>query len=153
MNEWKFNADHAKHLAALIQSLRPDWDLPGINDALYRAKDRGDAIEVCVGALRGSVPANRTPGVIPLDGNHWRDTVAAHVSKRAAAADKAVHCDRCGIVHTTLSPCSPPAERSHGRGAGLARKALAEALGKPELPAHLNDLAADYAGPYTEETE
>jgi hypothetical protein len=23
----------------------------------------------------------------------------------------------------------------------------------PELAAHLNDLAADYAGPYTEETE
>lgn len=145
MNEWKFNQDHAKHLAALIQSLRPDWDLPGINDALYRAKDRGDAIEVCVGALRGSVPTNRTPAVIPLDGNHWRDTVAAHSAKRVAAADKASHCERCGIVHTPLSPCSPPAERSHGRGAEAARAALAAALGKPA------DLANDYAGPYTPE--
>lgn len=130
MNEWKFNQDHAKHLAALIHSLRPDWDLPGINDALYRAKDRGDAIEVCVGALRGCAPTNRTPAVIPMDGNHWRDTVATLSTRRAAAADKAVHCDRCGIVHTSLSPCSPPAERSHGRGAQLAREALAAALGQ-----------------------
>lgn len=132
MNEWKFSPDHSKALAALIQSLRPDWDLPGINDALYRAKDRGDAIEVCVGALRGSVPTNRTPAVIPLDGNHWRDTVAAHVAKRVTAADKAVHCERCGIVHTQLSPCSPPAERAHGRGAELARAALKEALEKAD---------------------
>lgn len=143
MNEWKFTQEHAKHLATLIQSLRPEWDLPGINDALYRAKDRGDAIEVCVGALRGSVPSNRTPAVIPLDGNHWRDTVAAHSAKRVAAADKASHCERCGIVHTPLSPCSPPAERSHGRGAQLAREALAAALGKPA--------ANDYAGLYTPE--
>jgi len=144
MNEQKFTPEHAKHLTSLIESLRPDWDLPGINDALYRAKDRGDAVEVCVGALRGSVPTNRTPGVIPLDGNHWRDTVATHGAKRSSAADKALHCERCGIVHTALSPCSPPAERSHGRGAAAARAALAEALANP---------AADYAGPYTEETE
>ena len=134
MNEWKFTQEHAKALAALIQSLRPDWDLPGINDALYRAKDRGDAIEVCVGALRGSVPSNRTPAVIPLDGNHWRDLVATHVSKRPAAADKATHCERCGIVHTPLSPCSPPAERAHGRGAQAAREALAAALEKGAAP-------------------
>jgi len=39
-----------------------------------------------------------------------------------------------------------------------ARAILRDAAGRllafdPELAAHLNDLAADYAGPYTEETE
>lgn len=130
MNDQKFTPEHAKHLTALIESLRPDWQRPGIADAIWKAREKGDAIEVCVAAIRGCVISNRTPAVIPLDGNHWRDTAATLVSKRAAAADKAVHCERCGIVHTKLSPCSPPAERSHGRGAELARQALAEALGK-----------------------
>ena len=150
----------------MLQSLRPDWDRPGIADAVWKARDKGDAIEVCVAAIRGSVISNRTPAVIPLDGNHWRDTAATLVSKRVAAADKAVHCERCGIVHTQLSPCSPPAERSHGRGAELARQALREALERGQITpisfgerdefteaVEPSSFVADYAGPYTEETE
>lgn len=39
-------------------------------------------------------------------------------------------------------------------GEGVLRDAADRAgTFDPELAAHLNDLAADYAGPYTEETE
>jgi hypothetical protein len=128
MNDQKFSPEHAKHLTELVRSLRPDWDRPGIADAIWKARDKGSAIDVCVAAVKACALSNRTPAVIPLDGNHWREGVAA--PSRPQAADKAVHCEKCGIVHTALSPCSPPEQRAHGRGAELARAALAEALGK-----------------------
>ena len=128
MNDQKFTPEHAKHLTALVQSLRPDWDRPGVADAIWKARDKGSAIDVCAAAVKACVLSNRTPAVIPLDGNHWRESVAA--VGRPRAADKASHCESCGIVHTPLSPCSPPAERAHGRGAELARAALKQALEK-----------------------
>jgi hypothetical protein len=126
-------------------------------------------MEVCIAAIKACVLTNRTPGVIPLDGPHWQETVHAP-NGRPGVADKASHCEDCGLVHTSLSPCSPPAERSHGRGAAAARAALNEALGKePDLAADSRRWsdgtevdqaemdaqipAADYAGPYTEESE
>jgi hypothetical protein len=136
MNDQKFSPEHAKHLTELVRSLRPEWDRPGIADAIWKARDKGSAIDVCVAAVKACVLSNRTPAVIPLDGNHWREVVAG--PSRLQAADKAVHCEKCGIVHTALSPCSPPDQRAHGRGAEAARAALAAALGKP-------------AGPYTPE--
>jgi hypothetical protein len=138
MNESKFTPEHAKHLTALICALRPDWDRPGVADAIWKARDKGNALDVCAAAVKACVLSNRTPAVIPLDGNHWREVTPA--VSRPRAADKASHCETCGIVHTPLSPCSPPEQRAHGRGAEAARAALAAALGKP-----------DYAGPYTPE--
>lgn len=141
MNDQNFTPNHAKHLTALLEAIRPDWDRPGIADAIWKARDKGTAIDVCLAAVKACVLSNRTPGVIPLDGPHWRETV--HVPNgRPGTADKASHCEACGIVHTALSPCSPPDERAHGRGAEAARAALAEALGK----------APESAGPYTEVT-
>jgi hypothetical protein len=136
MNDQKFSPEHAKHLTELVRSLRPEWDRPGIADAIWKARDKGSAIDVCAAAIKACVLSNRTPAVIPLDGNHWREVTPA--VSRPRAADKASHCETCGIVHTPLSPCSPPDQRAHGRGAEMARAALAEALGKP-------------AGPYTEQ--
>ncbi len=141
MNEPKFTPEHAKHLTPLIESLRPDWQRPGIADAIWKARGKGTALEVCIAAIKACVLSNRTPAVIPLDGAHWNETVHAPNGRRGTA-DKASHCSACGLVHTALSPCSPPDERSHGRGAAAARAALAAALANP---------AADYAGPYTEQ--
>lgn len=114
MNDQKFTPNHAKQLTALLESLRPDWDRPGISDAIWKARDKGSAIDVCVAAVKACVISNRTPAVIPLDGNHWRDAQAAP-KQRTTRMDDAKRCDDCGIVHTSLSPCSPPARRSHGK--------------------------------------
>jgi hypothetical protein len=133
MNDQKFTPNHAKHLTALVEALRPDWDRPGIADAIWRSRDRGTALEVCIAAVKACVMSNRTPGVLPLDGPHWRETV--HVPNgRPGTADKASHCSACGLVHTALSPCSPPAQRSRGAGAAAAREALHVALGKTPDP-------------------
>lgn len=129
MTDQNFTPNHAKQLTALVESLRPDWDRTGIADAVWKARDKGTALEVCIAAVKACVLTNRTPGVIPLDGAHWRETVHAP-NGRPSTADKASHCSACGLVHTALSPCSPPDERSHGRGAPAAREALNAALGK-----------------------
>jgi len=68
-------AAQGKALTALVHLLRPDWDKPGIEDAIYRARGKGDAAAVCVAAIRAATNSTvRTPGVIPLDGPHWRET-------------------------------------------------------------------------------
>ena len=121
--EHKFTPNHAKHLAALVEALRPDWDHPGVADAIWQARDRGNAIEVCVAAIRACSPLSRTPAIIPLDGNHWREI--ATKPARGVVVDAVARCGQCGGFHHRLSPCDPPeAERSRGRGAGLARAAL-----------------------------
>lgn len=129
MNDQKFTPEHAKQLTALVCALRPDWDRPGVADAIWKARDKGSAIDVCVAAIKACVLSNRTPAVIPLGGNHWREGGTTQV-RRPGTADKASHCDACGIVHTALSPCSPPEQRAHGRGAQAAREALEAALNK-----------------------
>lgn len=129
MSAQNFTPNHAKHLTSLVESLRPDWDRSGIADAIWKARDRGTALEVCIAAVKACVLTNRTPGVIPLDGPHWRETVHVPNGLRGTA-DKASHCSACGLVHTALSPCSPPDQRSHGAGAAAAREALQVALGK-----------------------
>ncbi len=99
----------ATKVAAAVHALRPDWDIPGIVDALGRARDRGSGPEVAVAAIRaGADQRNRTPAVIALDGAHWRPaatTVAdsrpgPHISRRCS----------CGVLHPDTLPCpGPPA--------------------------------------------
>ncbi len=64
--------DRAHALAALLATLRPDWDAKGVLAALGRAQDRGTAYDLAHAALRAAADlGNRTPAVIPLDGPHW----------------------------------------------------------------------------------
>src|SRR6266498_3551837 len=97
MNDFKLTPEHAKHLTTLIGALRPDWDRPGIADAIWRAKDRGNAIEVCAAAIRACTPLSRTPAVIPMDGNHWRETTTKPA--RRATIDAVARCGNCGGFH------------------------------------------------------
>src|SRR6266498_1617211 len=127
MNDFKLTPEHAKHLTTLIGALRPDWDRPGIADAIWRAIDRGNAIEICTAAIRASVISNRTPAVIALDGNHWRGTTTKPASAATLNASAVRRCPDCGGYHPPACQCDPPEdERSHGRGAELARAALRE---------------------------
>ncbi|GAA3705857.1 hypothetical protein GCM10023081_47080 [Arthrobacter ginkgonis] len=64
----------AQTLANFIHTIRRDWDPAGITEALGRARHRGTPDQIAHAAIRAAGnPKNRTPGVIPLDGEHWRN--------------------------------------------------------------------------------
>lgn len=64
--------DQAHALAALLATLRPDWQPPGILKALSDARERADAWSLAHAALHAAQdPKVRTPAVIALAGEHW----------------------------------------------------------------------------------
>ena len=66
------NRDQAYALAALLRTIRPDWDERGIVKALSDAREMGSPVEVCIAALKAADCAtNRTPAVIAMKGAHW----------------------------------------------------------------------------------
>lgn len=128
-----------QRLSSMANALRPDWPLKSLytlltDDEVLVKRSYQDV--ACALAWVATDPETKTPARLSQPGPWWGPTNASVT--RPLASDKAHHCEKCGIVHTALSPCSPPDQRAHGRGAEAARAALAEALGKP-------------AGPYTEQ--
>lgn len=94
--------DQAKAAAKCINALRPDWDVPGIIDALGRARGRGDAPTVVMAAIRAATaPSNRTPAVIWLDGAHWRAPEPARPERRPAPKPH----ELCGICSEREDDC------------------------------------------------
>jgi hypothetical protein len=83
----------AKEIARSVHAIRRDWDRPGIEDALARARFLGDPASVAIAAHRAAaVAGNRTPAVIALDGPHWRD---AEKPPHFAAPTPAERCSTC----------------------------------------------------------
>ncbi len=99
----------ATQVAAAVHALRPDWDEPGIVDALGRARNRGSGPELAVAAIRaGADQRNRTPAVIALDGAHWRPA-ATPVADSRPGPDISRRCN-CGVLHPDRLDCpGPPA--------------------------------------------
>jgi hypothetical protein len=64
-------------LSKFLNSLNEEWDIPGIEAALGRAREMAPGPELACAAIRASVTVgNRTPAVIALPGPHWRPGVA-----------------------------------------------------------------------------
>ena len=62
----------ARHLAAFLAAIRPDWNRHGIESALADARQLGTPARLAVAAIEASQDmSNRTPAVIALDGPHW----------------------------------------------------------------------------------
>lgn len=71
------NREQAHALAALVRTIRPDWDERGTVKALSDAREMGSPVEVCIAALRAADCAtNRTPAVIAMKGPHWTASAA-----------------------------------------------------------------------------
>ena len=65
----------AEKIAQDAHAARPEWDTAGIMAALLKVRDR-DPQHVRAAALHAARnPANRTPAIIALDGEHWTTTV------------------------------------------------------------------------------
>ena len=83
----------AKPLVAFIHELRGDWDVPGIEYALGKARTLAPAAAVAVAAIKAAGNAhNRTPAVIAMEGAHWRDSEA---KPRFVTPDPSERCSIC----------------------------------------------------------
>lgn len=107
----------AKEIARSIHAIRRDWDRPGIEDALGRARLLSDPATVAIAAHRAAAdPANRTPAVIALDGPHWRDATKTPHFAGPTAAERCSTCSeredvcrgRWASDHAYVSDLRPP---------------------------------------------
>lgn len=74
----RLTPQQSRQLAAFVASLRRDWERPGIEAALTKARDLAPGVDVAVAAVRAAgIDSNRSPAVIPLPGPHWRESTTA----------------------------------------------------------------------------
>ena len=141
----EINGDQARALAALVATLRPGWDSPGVLAALRDARTKGTPDQVAHAATTAAMdPANRTPAVIALDGAHWAGV--RPVETRGANYDRctvpgheqwpAWHCAGCRAdARAADAPReTTPEPVDVGPGPELARTALHAALTHQEKP-------------------
>lgn len=91
-------------LARFLHELRNDWDVLGIESALQKARDRGQAHEVAQAAIRAAALAsNRTPAVIPMEGPHWQ---ASHSGAAATSRPERLEPhERCSTCQKSQARC------------------------------------------------
>lgn len=91
----KLTHPQAKELARFIHQLRPDWDRPGIEHYLGKARDMAPGPDLAVAAIKAATSAhNRTPAVIPMQGDHWRTSSVETAPRRVVAPGE--YCTTCG---------------------------------------------------------
>jgi hypothetical protein len=106
MTAWEMNHSEAKLLAAFLHELRkrtggPIWDAPGIEYALGQGRQLADAPDLARAAISAArVPGNRTPAIIAMDGEHWRDKAPskAEGTYRPPRADEVCRVHQAGYA-------------------------------------------------------
>lgn len=88
--------EQAQRLAALVHSLRSDWDEPGVMSQLLKVRT-GDPFNIALATIRAAAnPKATTPGVIAVTtGEHWREKVTPSEAPRPPRVDEA--CSTCGM--------------------------------------------------------
>jgi len=94
MHAGQINSAQARALAVFTNTIRPDWDVPGIAAALHRARHRAPVDELATALIRFTRRDDlRTPAVFDQDGTHWMGLPVAE-----ARAPKRPKCDVHGIA-------------------------------------------------------
>lgn len=97
--------EQARALAELVHLLRPEWDAQGILAAVAKAREKASVDVVCIAAIRAAAtPTNRTPAVIPLDGEHWQQPATDLSSTSVVPGPRDARCDVVGHEHYRI-PC------------------------------------------------
>lgn len=132
--------DQARMTAALVHSIRPDWDELGIMAALAKAVNRADAGIVAAAAIHaGMTPTNHTPAVIPMDGPHWQKAEGTALAPKRVmeppkSNDTSADCpEHPGVKSWACKPCRVSAPRPADFAA--IREAAAEAARAERLAA------------------
>lgn len=94
MHAGTISSAQARALAVFVNTIRPDWDVPGIAAALHRARHRAPVDELATAVIRFSRRDDlRTPAVFADDGTHWMGLPVAE-----ARAPKRPKCPTHGIA-------------------------------------------------------
>jgi hypothetical protein len=132
MTHQEITNDQATLLAAFVAAIRDDWDTPGLMKAFETARLRVGVTpaDLAVAAIHASAnPKNRTPAVIPLDGDHWREH-----NRPLDTPTPAGKCEVCHGYHNRL-PCPGPVRiGDHRSGITGVRAAYTEV--REQLCAH-----------------
>jgi hypothetical protein len=115
MTHQEITHDQASKLAAFVSAIRDDWDTAGLMKAFETARFRVGVTpaDLAVAAIHASAnPKNRTPAVIPLDGDHWREHVRPLVTPQPPGK-----CQVCHGYHTPDAPHNRPYTPSDWRPA------------------------------------
>lgn len=131
--------DWATPLAALVASLRTDWDFPGIRAVIHKARHRGTPLEVATALLRlADRPRLTSPAMLAEDGAHWGTVTVIPTATQARCTvlghehELAAYCRICaadakaaGAVDIADPPTLSPEQAARTiRGAALVRAAL-----------------------------
>jgi hypothetical protein len=126
-------------LARFIATLRPDWDTPGIEDALGRARELAPCGDLAIAAIKAAGnPAARTPAIIGMEGPHWRG--AEHKPQRRFEASRV-----CAICSQSPEECARrwhddheflAVDRARGKTSVPPPEEIRAVLGSPELCRH-----------------
>ncbi|MGH3447091.1 MAG: hypothetical protein ACRDP4_05665 [Nocardioidaceae bacterium] len=137
----------AEHLAALIHAIREDWGLSGIMAALVKVRERPLADVTLAAMLAASVASNRTPEIIAMGGDHWRDVrhaTTSEASRHTSSVPWAQLCDHCNRSEPHCQDPTVQAEDPHEFTTAALRRARA-AKAKPAVETDPN--AKPYVNP------
>lgn len=99
--------DQAYALAALVRTLRPDWEERGTVKAISDARTMGTPAEVCIATIKAAnVTTNRTPAVIAMPGKHWQHEPAPTTPDAAWYGPPDRNSRRCTEHTIHPLPCS-----------------------------------------------
>jgi hypothetical protein len=113
-------------IAELIHQLRPDWDKPGLLTHLDTARLRVSVTpaDLAIAAVKAADnPANRTPAVIPLDGEHWREH-----NRPLTTPQPPPMCKTCHQPHDPQHCPGPIRRVDHGPALAAIRDAYDKAM-------------------------
>jgi len=131
--------DWMNPLAALVASIRRDWDFSGIRTAVSKARHRGTPLEVATALLNlAARPRLTTPAMLAEDGAHWGTATVIPTASQARCTveghehELAHNCRTCasdrlaaGAVDIADPPTLSPEQAARTvRGAALVRAAL-----------------------------
>lgn len=88
----------AQHLAEVIHEIRGDWDQHGIVAAIAPVRNLSLADVVVAAVLAATTPSNRSPAIIAMAGEHWRDLRSAgtwNAERHPSAAGTNALCRHC----------------------------------------------------------
>lgn len=117
MTEQRLDKPRAELLAALIHCIRGDWGIPGIVAALAKVAGRPLYEVILAAVLAARNPQAKTPEVIAMDGDHWRDLRANTQSDAERHPSSTPVNDLCHIHNRPIGhdidgePCDAPSQR------------------------------------------